>query len=132
VCIESSFFHFMCSHLTIFILSIVPRVLISMYSLVCFLYITVCFVLLFIVALASYSLLPVLLCGFLCDALFLMVLAVIAPLRRPRQRWENGIRIDLREICWGSVEWIQLAQDRGRWRALVNTAMNLRMLAPRS
>jgi hypothetical protein len=124
----------MCSHLTIFILSIVPRVLISMYSLVCFLYITVCFVLLFIVALTSYSqsLFPVLLCGFLCYALFLMVLAVIAPLGRPRQRWENGIRMDLREICWGSVEWIQLAQDRGRWRALVNTAMNLRILAPRS
>jgi hypothetical protein len=38
----------------------------------------------------------------------------------------------LREIGWGSVEWIQLAQDRDRWRALVNTAMNLRVLAPRS
>jgi hypothetical protein len=54
------------------------------------------------------------------------------PLGRPRRRWEDGIRIDLREICWGSVEWIQLAQDRDRWRALVNTVMILRVLAPRS
>jgi hypothetical protein len=46
------------------------------------------------------------------------------PLGRPRRKWEDGIRIDVREICWGSVEWIQLAQDRDRWRALVNTVMN--------
>jgi hypothetical protein len=37
------------------------------------------------------------------------------PLGRPRRRWENGIRIDLREIGWGSVEWTQLAQERDRW-----------------
>jgi hypothetical protein len=42
------------------------------------------------------------------------------PLGRPRRRWEDGIRIDLREIGWESVEWIQLAQDRDRWRAVVN------------
>jgi hypothetical protein len=54
------------------------------------------------------------------------------PLGRPRLRWEDGIRIDLREICGGSVDWIQLAQGRDRWRALVNTVMNLRVLAPRS
>jgi hypothetical protein len=54
------------------------------------------------------------------------------PLVRPRSRWENGIIMDLREIGWGSVEWIQLAQDRDRWRALVNMVMNLRVLAPRS
>jgi hypothetical protein len=53
------------------------------------------------------------------------------PLVRPRRRWENGIRMDLRKISWGSVEWIQLAQDRDRWRAFVNTVMNLRVLAPR-
>jgi hypothetical protein len=54
------------------------------------------------------------------------------PLRRPRRRWEDGIRMDFRKIGWGSVDWIQLAQDRDRWRALVNTAMNLRVLTPRS
>jgi hypothetical protein len=40
--------------------------------------------------------------------------------------------MDLREIGWGSIDWIQLAQDRDQWRALVNTVMNLRVLAPRS
>jgi hypothetical protein len=54
------------------------------------------------------------------------------PLGRPRRRCEDGIRMDLREIGWGSVDWIQLAQDRDRWRALVNTAINLQVLAPRS
>jgi hypothetical protein len=54
------------------------------------------------------------------------------PLGRPRRRWEDRIRLDLREIGGGSVEWIQLAQDRDRGRALVNTVMNLRVLAPRS
>jgi hypothetical protein len=53
-------------------------------------------------------------------------------LGRPRRRWENAIRMDLRDIGWGSVEWIQLAQDRDGWRTLVNTVMNLRVLAPRS
>jgi hypothetical protein len=47
-------------------------------------------------------------------------------------RWGYGIRIDLREIGWGNVDWIQLAQDRDRWRAVVNTVINLRVLAPRS
>jgi hypothetical protein len=54
------------------------------------------------------------------------------PLGRPRRRWEDGIRMDFREIGWGSEDWIQLAQDRDRWRAVVNTVMNLRVLAPRS
>jgi hypothetical protein len=54
------------------------------------------------------------------------------PPGRPRRRWEDGIRMDCREIGWRSVDWIQLAQDRDRWRALVNTVMNLRLLAPRS
>jgi hypothetical protein len=54
------------------------------------------------------------------------------PLGRPRRRWEDEFSMDLREIGWGSVDWIQLAQDRDRWRALVNTVMNLRVLAPRS
>jgi hypothetical protein len=51
------------------------------------------------------------------------------PLGRPSRRWEDGIRMDLREIGWGSVDWIQLAQDRGRWWVLVNT---VRVLALRS
>jgi hypothetical protein len=54
------------------------------------------------------------------------------PLGRPRRRWEDGIRMNLREIGWRSVDWIQLAQDRDRWLAVVNTVMNLRVLAPRS
>jgi hypothetical protein len=54
------------------------------------------------------------------------------PLGTPRHRWEDGIRMDVREIGWGSVDWIQLAQDRDRWRALVNKMMNFRVLAPRS
>jgi hypothetical protein len=45
---------------------------------------------------------------------------------------DDGIRMDLRDIGWGSVEWIQLAQDRDRWRAVVNTVMNLLVLAPRT
>jgi hypothetical protein len=52
------------------------------------------------------------------------------PFGRPRCRWEDGIRMDLREIGWGRVDRIQLARDRDRWRALVNTVMNLRVLAP--
>jgi hypothetical protein len=50
------------------------------------------------------------------------------PLGRPRRRWEDGMRMDLREIGWGNVEWIHLALHRVRWRALVNTVMNLRVL----
>jgi hypothetical protein len=52
------------------------------------------------------------------------------PLGRSRRRREDGIRMDLRETGWWCVEWNYLAQDRGRWRALVNV-MNLRVLAPR-
>jgi hypothetical protein len=55
------------------------------------------------------------------------------PLGRPWRRWEDGIRMDLREIDWeGSVDWIQLAQDRDRWRVLVNLMINLLVLAPRN
>jgi hypothetical protein len=51
---------------------------------------------------------------------------------RPRRRWENGIRMDLTEIGLGVVDWIRLAQDRDRWRAVVSAVMNLLVLAPRS
>jgi hypothetical protein len=54
------------------------------------------------------------------------------PLGRPRRRWDDGIRMDLEEIGWEGVEWIHLAQDRDRWRAVVNAVMNLRVLGPRS
>jgi hypothetical protein len=53
-------------------------------------------------------------------------------LERPRRKWEDGIKMDLTEIGWGNVEWIHLAQDRDRWRAVVNAVMNLRVLAPQS
>jgi hypothetical protein len=59
-------------------------------------------------------------------------LEVKRQLERPRRRWKNGIRMDLMEIGWRSVEWIQLAQDWGRWQAVVNTVMNLRVLVSRS
>jgi len=47
------------------------------------------------------------------------------PLWRPRRRWEDNIKMDLREIGCGGMDWIELAQDRDRWRALVNVAMKL-------
>jgi len=49
------------------------------------------------------------------------------PLGRPRRRWEDNIRIDFQEVGCGGMDWIELAQDRGRWRALVNAVMNLRV-----
>jgi hypothetical protein len=49
------------------------------------------------------------------------------PLGRPKRRWEDNIKMDLREIVFGDVDWIRWAQDRDRWRALVNTVMNLRV-----
>jgi hypothetical protein len=50
------------------------------------------------------------------------------PLGKPRRKWEDNIRMHLREIAWGVMDWIDLAQDRDQWRALVNTVMNLRVL----
>jgi hypothetical protein len=49
------------------------------------------------------------------------------PLGRPRRRWVDNIKMNLREIGWVGVNWIDLAQDRDQWRALVNTVMNLRV-----
>jgi hypothetical protein len=46
------------------------------------------------------------------------------PPGRPRRRWVDNIKIGLREIGWDDIDWIDLAQDRGQWRALVNTVMN--------
>jgi hypothetical protein len=49
------------------------------------------------------------------------------PLGRPRRRWEDNIEMDHREIGWGGMAWIDLAQDRDQWWALVNKVMNLRV-----
>jgi hypothetical protein len=49
------------------------------------------------------------------------------PLGRPRRRWEDNIKMDLKEIGIDGANWIQLAQDRVQWRAFVNTVMNLRV-----
>jgi hypothetical protein len=49
------------------------------------------------------------------------------PLGRPRRRWVENIKIGLLEIGWGGVDWIDLAQDRDKWRVLVNVVMNLRV-----
>jgi hypothetical protein len=49
------------------------------------------------------------------------------PLARPSLRWEDNIKADLQEVGCGVMDWIELVQDRERWRALVNAAMNLRV-----
>jgi hypothetical protein len=49
------------------------------------------------------------------------------PLRRPRRMWVDNIRVDLGEVGWGDVDRIGLAKDRNRWRALVNSILNLRV-----
>ena len=50
-----------------------------------------------------------------------------SPLGRPRRRWEDNIKMDLQEVGCGGMDWIELAQDRDRWRALANVLMNLRV-----
>jgi hypothetical protein len=54
------------------------------------------------------------------------------PLGRPRRRWEDGVRMDLREIGLRGVDWIRLAQNRDGSRGVVSAVMNLRVLASRS
>ena len=49
------------------------------------------------------------------------------PLGRPKLRWEDNIKMDLQEMEFGGINWIELAQDRDRWRALVNAVMNHRV-----
>jgi hypothetical protein len=48
-------------------------------------------------------------------------------LGRPRRRWVDNIKMDLREVGWDGMDWIELVQDRDQWRALVKTVMNLRV-----
>jgi len=50
------------------------------------------------------------------------------PLGRPRRRWEDNIKMDTQEVGCGGMDWIELAEDRDRWRALVNAVMNLLVL----
>jgi hypothetical protein len=50
------------------------------------------------------------------------------PLRRPRRKWVENIKMDLRDVGWGGMDWIDLVQDKNQWTALVNTVMNLRVL----
>jgi hypothetical protein len=50
------------------------------------------------------------------------------PLGRPRRRWDDNIKMDLQEVGSAGMDWIELAHDRDRWRALVNAVMNLRVL----
>jgi hypothetical protein len=49
------------------------------------------------------------------------------PLHRPRRRWMDNIRMDLVDVVWSDEDWIGLAQDRDRWRPLVNSVLNLRV-----
>jgi hypothetical protein len=49
------------------------------------------------------------------------------PLGRPRRRWDDNIKMDLQDVGWGVMDWIDMAQDRDRWRARVNAVMNLRV-----
>jgi hypothetical protein len=57
---------------------------------------------------------------------FVQIVSKIS-LGRPRRRWLDNIRMELVEVGWGDVDWIGLAQDRDRWRALVNSVLNLRV-----
>jgi len=50
-----------------------------------------------------------------------------SPLGRPRHRWEDNIKMDLQEVGCGGMDWMELAQDRDRWRALLNAVLNLRV-----
>jgi hypothetical protein len=54
------------------------------------------------------------------------------PPGRPNCRWDDGFKMDLIEIDWGSAEWINLAEDRDHLRAVLNAVINLRVLVPRS
>jgi hypothetical protein len=49
------------------------------------------------------------------------------PLGRPRRRWEDNFKMDLQVVRWGGMDWIDMAQDRDRWRALVSAVMNLQV-----
>ena len=58
---------------------------------------------------------------------FVNAMQVGRPLGRPRRRWEDNIKMDVQEVGCGGMDWIDLAQDKDRWWALVNVVMNLRV-----
>ena len=62
--------------------------------------------------------------------IFVFIIIIIIPLWRPRRRWEGNIGMDLEEIGINAGKWVDLAQDRDYWRALVNAALNLRVHKP--
>ena len=49
------------------------------------------------------------------------------PLGKPRRKWEDNIKMDLQEVGCGGMDWIEVAQDRDRWRVLVNAVINIRL-----
>jgi len=67
-------------------------------------------------------------CKFLKREVFLGRPEGKRPLARPRRRWEDNNKINLQELGWGGVDWIELAQDEDRWLALMNAVMNFRIL----
>jgi hypothetical protein len=82
----------------------------------------------FMEALSSNNDIPVLLWKrHICHSILVGKLEGERPLGRPRCRWVDNIKIHLREIGWDGMDWIDLAQDRDQWRALVNTVMNLQI-----
>ena len=58
---------------------------------------------------------------------YLLLIICVCSLRYPRRRWVDNIKMDLQEMGGGGGDWMELAQDRDRWRALVSTVMNLRV-----
>ena len=60
-------------------------------------------------------------------SVFIVISFSVSPLGRPRRRWEDNIKMDLQEVGGGCGDWMELAQDRDMWRALVNTVMNLQV-----
>jgi hypothetical protein len=59
--------------------------------------------------------------------IIIVVIIIIIPMGRPRRRWEDNIKMDLQEVLGKYGAWIELAQDRDRWRALVSTVKNIRV-----
>ena len=62
-----------------------------------------------------------------CIIIIIIIITVSRPLRRPRLRWEDNIKMDLQEVGRGCGDWMELGQDRDRWPALVSTVMNFRV-----